>query len=166
MIPLRRTCGNSIASVQQSCLVLPCQTARMKLVLVKNYRLAKQIYAAEGSDEGSVPVLYDKKIGRIVKNESVGIARTLNDRAGALGSSHSDADRPDLHLTERALRDEIDTLNNPIYTNINNGADKAGFSSDQAVYEAAFQAYFNVLSELETQLASDGRPVLTGDMFI
>ncbi len=131
----------------------------------KDHRLVKQIYAAEGSDEGSVPVLYDKKTKRIVNNESAEIIRMLNDQAGALGSSHSDADRLDLYPRDTALRDEIDALNEQIYTNINNGAYKAGFSSDQAVYAAAFDAYFTTLSALETRLATDSRPFLTGDKF-
>ena len=129
----------------------------------QGYRLVKQIYATEGSAEGSVPVLYDKKTKRIVNNESAEIIRMLNDQAEALGSSY--ADRPDLYPRNSTLRDEIDTLNEEIYTNINNGAYKAGFSSDQAVYAAAFEAYFNMLSTLEMRLSTDNRPFLTGDTF-
>ncbi len=131
----------------------------------KDFRLVKQIYAAEGSDEGSVPVLYDKKTKRIVNNESAEIIRMLNASAGALGSTYPDADRPDLYPSKSALRHEIDTLNQEIYANINNGAYKAGFSSDQAVYAAAFDAYFSMLSTLETRLAADDRSFLTGDTF-
>jgi putative glutathione S-transferase len=131
----------------------------------KNHRLVKQIYAAEGSTEGSLPVLYDKKTKRIVNNESAEIIRMLNDSAAALGSSLSDADRPDLYPSDGTLRDKIDTLNDEIYTNINNGAYKAGFSSDQAVYATAYHAYFKMLSTLETRLATDDRPFLTGDTF-
>ncbi len=131
----------------------------------ENFRLVKQIYAAQGSDEGSVPVLYDKKTKRIVNNESAEIIRMLNDTAQALGSSLSDADRPDLYPRKGELRENIDALNKNIYTNINNGAYKAGFSSDQVVYAAAFEAYFNMLSTLETLLAADGRPFLTGNFF-
>ena len=131
----------------------------------KDYRLVKQIYAAEGSNEGSVPVLYDKKTKRIVNNESAEIIRMLNDQAGALGSPQSGADRQDLYPKGSALRGEINILNDAIYTNINNGAYKAGFSSDQAVYAAAFDAYFGMLSTLESRLASDSRPFLTGNKF-
>ena len=131
----------------------------------KGYRLVKQIYAAEGSDEGSVPVLYDKKTKRIVNNESAEIIRMLNDQSLALGSTLPDADRPNLYPSDSDLRDEINALNNEIYTSINNGAYKAGFSSDQTVYAAAFEAYFTTLSTLETRLATDGRPFLTGDIF-
>lgn len=131
----------------------------------KAYRLVKQIYAAEGSEEGSVPILYDKINHRIVSNESAEIIRMLNDEAAALGSSINNDDRPNLYPQDSALRNEIESLNSAIYTHINNGAYKAGFSSDQAVYAAAFESYFNTLSNLEARLAADNRPYLTGDTF-
>jgi len=131
----------------------------------KGYRLVKQIYSAEGSDESSVPILYDKKNHRIVNNESAEIIRMLNDQATALGSSVANADRWDLYPSDVAIRAEIDKLNAEIYTNINNGAYKAGFSSDQQVYVKAFMAYFETLARLESILASDGRKFLTGDNF-
>ena len=123
-------------------------------------RLAKQIYQREGSDEQSVPILYDKIAGRIVNNESAEIVRMLDTQAEALGGARPD--RP--HLRPQALISEIDALNDRIYTTINNGAYKAGFSSDQAVYAAAFEAYFDTLAWLDDQL-SDGRPFLTGETF-
>ena len=134
----------------------------------QNFRLAKQIYDAEGSDEASVPILYDKKTKRIVANESAEIIRMLNAQAGGLGRTVSDRSRPDLYpLGEQhtALRRDIDTLNEQIYVGINNGAYKAGFSSDQAIYAAAFSMYFETLGALDARLASDGRPFLTGDTF-
>lgn len=132
------------------------------------FRLAKQIYDAEGSHEASVPILYDKITHRIVNNESAEILRMLNAQAGALGSTTADEDRPDLYpvkAADQAVLHQIDDLNDQIYTNINNGAYKAGFSSDQAVYAAAFEAYFHTLDVLEARLAADGRPFLTGDRF-
>jgi putative glutathione S-transferase len=131
------------------------------------FRLAKQIYDAEGSPEASVPILYDKKTKRIVTNESADIVRMLNAQAVALGSSIPDDQRPDLYPlgAENAdLRQDIDHLNDQIYVGINNGAYKAGFSSDQAVYATAFTAYFDTLGALEDRL-SDGRPFLTGTHF-
>ena len=133
----------------------------------RNFRLAREIYAAEGSREASVPILYDKMGRRIVTNESAEIIRMLNAEATALGSTIPATERPNLYPTgadAAALRQEIDALNADIYTNINNGAYKAGFSSDQAVYAAAFERYFATLERLETRLA-DGRPYLTGDRF-
>lgn len=131
----------------------------------QNYRLVKEIYAAEGSDEGSVPVLYDKKTKRIVNNESAEIIRMLGQQAAKLGSVFSDADLPVLYPQDSGLRNEIDTLNAAIYVDINNGAYKAGFSSSQAVYAEAFKTYFATLETLEKRLASDGRHFLTGDAF-
>ena len=134
----------------------------------KNFRLAKQIYEVEESGEASIPILYDKKRKRIVANESAEIIRMLNAQARALGSKIADDHRPDLYPAghHRAeMRQEIDALNEQIYVNINNGAYKAGFSSDQAIYAAAFTTYFDTLEKLEARLAANDRPFLTGDVF-
>ena len=134
----------------------------------QGFRLTTQLYQSEGSTEASVPVLYDKKQKRIVTNESADIVRMLNTHAIALGADPSDTNRPDsypLGGEHLALRNEIDALNEDIYVGINNGAYKAGFSSDQKVYEAAFERYFDTLAQLERRLGSDGRPFLTGDAF-
>lgn len=128
-------------------------------------RLAKEVYGLEGSSEQSVPILYDKKTKRIVNNESAEILRMLNTHAQALGSTLAPDTRPELYPDALDLRSEIDALNTRIYTTINNGAYKAGFSSDQSVYAAAFDAYFETLAFLEDLLASDRRPYLTGDRF-
>ncbi len=130
----------------------------------RGYRLAKQIYQAEGSDEQSVPILYDKKAKRIVNNESAEIIRMLGRHAAALGNVISDRNRITLYPEEAALCTEIDVLNSLVYMAINNGAYKAGFSSDQSAYAEAFSDYFNALEKLDN-LLDDGRPFLTGDWF-
>lgn len=127
-------------------------------------RLAKEIYRAEGSEEQSLPVLFDKKTQRIVSNESAEILRMLDRHAGALGSRFPDVARPVLFPEGEAQQAEITVLNERIYTTINNGAYKAGFSSDQSVYRSAFKDYFETLEYLE-ELLSDGRPFLTGEAF-
>ncbi len=134
----------------------------------QRFRLAKQIYEAEGSDERSLPILYDRKTGRIVSNESAEIVRMLNSEAERLGSSLSDKDRPDFYPSgdENAqLREDIDALNDLIYVKINNGAYKAGFSSNQDVYAQAFAGYFETLDVLERRLAANNRPYLAGETF-
>ncbi|MDJ0612705.1 MAG: glutathione S-transferase C-terminal domain-containing protein [Rhizobiaceae bacterium] len=131
----------------------------------KGLRLTKEIYGLEGSSEQSVPILYDKKSKRIVNNESAEIIRMLNEHASELGSTLSDKERPNFYPVDPDMRDEIDRLNELIYTAINNGAYKAGFSSDQAIYAAAFGNYFDALATLEETLAAGNRPFLTGDTF-
>lgn len=130
----------------------------------QGFRLVPQIYGAEASEERSLPILYDKRSRRIVSNESAEILRMLNAHAGPLGSAVAGGTRPDLYPDDRAIRAEIDALNELTYVTINNGAYKAGFSSDQEVYANAYAAYFDTLSKLEARLA-DGRPFLTGGQF-
>lgn len=127
-------------------------------------RLAREIYALEGSTEQSVPILYDRKTKRIVNNESAEIIRMLDQHAVALGSETSDAERERLLPESGEEQNTVDALNARIYVTINNGAYKAGFSSDQSVYAAAFAAYFETLEYLDNLLA-DGRAFLTGDAF-
>ncbi|WP_424965231.1 glutathione S-transferase C-terminal domain-containing protein [Dinoroseobacter sp. S375] len=127
-------------------------------------RLAKEVYRREGSEEQSVPILYDKRAQRIVNNESAEIIRMLDAHADALGSTVSADARVVLWPRDPARQAEIRELNELIYTTINNGAYKAGFSSDQEVYATAFAAYFDSLERLD-QLLSDGRAFLTGDAF-
>ncbi|MEM1150601.1 MAG: glutathione S-transferase C-terminal domain-containing protein [Pseudomonadota bacterium] len=134
----------------------PLQECTAETGTGRGERLAVDIYRAEGSDERSLPILYDKVAGRIVSNESAEIVRMMSAASAALGGAGD--------LYPQALRREIDGLNERIYTHINNGAYKAGFSSDQAVYAAAFDAYFAALDWLEDRL-SDGRSFLTGHAF-
>ena len=77
----------------------------------KNLRLTREIYGLEGSDEQSVPILYDKKQNRIVNNESAEIIRMLDRWASALGSEMPDGERPELYPEAQFLRNEIETLN-------------------------------------------------------
>ncbi len=127
----------------------------------ESFRVARDIYRAEGANEQSVPILYDKKSKRIVNNESAEIIRMLDRHAAALGSRIDDGARFVLYPDQPDLRAAIDDLNDLIYTNINNGAYKAGFSSDQSVYKAAFEAYFDTLSALDG-LLSDGAALSRG----
>ena len=103
------------------------------------------IYAESGLEQKSVPILYDKLQRRVVNNESAEIMRMFE----TVMLPH--AKRP-VQLYPASLQKEIDEANTWIYTDINNGAYKAGFSSNQDVYETAFLAYFQALDKLNAQL--------------
>jgi len=93
----------------------------------------------------SLPVLWDSETNQIVSNESGEILRMLGGEFGAFAES-------DVDLYPVALRPEIDALNELIYEKLNNGVYEAGFSRNQAAYEAACDGVFTVLDQLEERL--------------
>ena len=102
----------------------------------------------------TVPVLWDRKTGTIVNNESAEIIRTFNsafDDVGATGQDFYPAD----------LRDEIDRVNDDVYDRVNNGVYKAGFATTQRAYDDAVQALFEALGEMEARLSR--QRYLTGE---
>ncbi|MCZ6862300.1 MAG: glutathione S-transferase family protein [Alphaproteobacteria bacterium] len=107
-----------------------------------------QIYA--GADPGytgraSVPVLWDIERKTIVSNESSEIIRMFNSAFDEWGDRSID-------LYPESLRKEIDTVNEGVYHNLNNGVYKCGFASAQEPYEQAFDALFAELDGLEARL--------------
>ncbi|MBR9857894.1 MAG: glutathione S-transferase family protein [Oceanisphaera sp.] len=107
------------------------------------------------SGRATVPVLWDKQTGSIVNNESADIVRMLNSAFAGI-VDHG----PDLYPED--LAGEIDTLNDYIYSELNNGVYQAGFASSQQAYDEAYGKVFTVLDELELRLA-DGSLYLFGD---
>jgi putative glutathione S-transferase len=94
----------------------------------------------------TVPVLWDKQTGVIVSNESADILRMQHTVFAPL------AEHPVELLPER-LRDDIEALNDRIYDNVNNGVYKAGFSTNQKVYEHEVAGLFALFDELDERLA-------------
>ena len=94
-------------------------------------------------------MLYDRKSKRIVSNESAEIIRMFNSAFGEVSQSA----RESVDLYPEGDREQIDAYNTLVYTTINNGAYKAGFSSAQAVYDRAFDAYFDTIERLNGVLA-------------
>ncbi len=116
-----------------------------------------QIYTAADptySGRVTVPVLWDKKQGTIVSNESSEIIRMFNTEFDGVGALAGD-------FYPQALRGEIDAINTRIYDTLNNGVYKSGFASTQAAYEEAVVPLFQTLDWLEGLLASNR--YLTGD---
>lgn len=103
----------------------------------------------------TVPVLFDKKLERIVSNESADIVRMLN-------SEFNDfADNPSLDLYPEGMAEEIDRLNEWMYERFNNGVYRAGFATAQEKYEEAAVQVRDALYELDEILKR--RTFLAGD---
>lgn len=103
----------------------------------------------------TVPILWDKKTGTIVNNESADIIRILNSGFETFAKSK-------INLRPVELIEEIDTLNERLYNALNNGVYRAGFASSQIAYEEAYADIFAILDDLEEML-SDGRQYLLGE---
>ena len=81
----------------------------------------------------TVPVLWDKQTQTIVSNESADIIRMFNTAFNHLTGNIND-------YYPKALRVEINELNDRIYENINNGVYRAGFAIRfDAVYFGHFK---------------------------
>ena len=94
----------------------------------------------------TVPVLWDKKTGTIVNNESAEIIRILNTGFDAFGD-------PSVDITPEGLLGEIEEINALVYDTVNNGVYKAGFATTQEAYEEPFRALFQTLDRLEDLLS-------------
>ena len=124
---------------------------------VMGYTRMYELYlAADASYEGrvTVPVLWDKKLGTIVNNESAEIIRMMNSQFNDLTGDTQDF-YPERH------RSEIDAINDRIYHDINNGVYKTGFATTQAVYEEEYSRVFAALDWLEERLTQ--RTYLVGN---
>ena len=105
----------------------------------------------------TVPVLWDRKKGTIVNNESREILRSFSTD---LAPWYADG-VPD--LSPEALRKEIDETLDAIYEPINNGVYKSGFATTQEAYDKAVTALFEALDGWEQHLSKE--PFLVGGRF-
>jgi putative glutathione S-transferase len=119
--------------------------------------LADAYLATDPSYSGrvTVPVLWDKRTGKIVSNSDDDLMRILNVEFNAFTTS-------DLDLYPPENRAEIDRLNELIYENVNDGVYRAGFATSQNAYEKAAFSLFATLDHLEAVLSS--RRYLFGDV--
>ncbi len=95
----------------------------------------------------TVPVLWDRREDTLVSNESADIVRMFNSAFDRVGAAEGD-------YYPKALREEIDAVNDRVYHTLNNGVYKAGFAKNQEAYEAAVVPVFETLDWLEARLAS------------
>lgn len=108
-----------------------------------------QLYLkADPNYEGrvTVPVLWDKKLGTIVNNESSEIIRMFNTSFNHLTGNDLDFYPPD-------LQEQINRINERIYHTVNNGVYRCGFATTQSAYEEAFDELFDTLEWIDTLLS-------------
>jgi glutathionyl-hydroquinone reductase len=117
-------------------------TVNGKKELWEIYLLANPKY----SGRVTVPTLWDKERRTIVNNESSEIIRMLN----SAFNRYTD-DRADYYPA--SLREEIDRVNELVYTTVNNGVYRTGFAVAQDAYEEACRALFDTLDKLEDRLS-------------
>ncbi|KAJ1333554.1 glutathionyl-hydroquinone reductase [Microdochium nivale] len=109
------------------------------------YFLADENYDARFT----VPVLFDKKAGTIVSNESSEILRML----GTAFDDQLPAEYARVDLYPEALRGAIDEAGEWTYDKINNGVYKSGFATTQEAYDKNVTALFEALDRAEKHLA-------------
>src|ERR1051325_7651879 len=123
---------------------------------VNGFRYLHQAYAAAEpryTGKVTVPTLWDKKTRKIVNNESSEIIRMLNSEFRGIAGDDTDYYPPQ-------LRGEIDRINDFVYARINNGVYRCGFARSQEAYDAAYDALFSALDEIEARLSR--QPYLAG----
>ena len=94
----------------------------------------------------TVPLLWDRKSGTILNNESAEIMRMLNSEFNAFALRELN------DLYPAALRAQIERWNEIIYRTVNNGVYRAGFATAQDKYEAAVRELFATLDRLDEHL--------------
>ena len=116
---------------------------------VNDAEFMHQVYTKAKPDYSgrvTVPVLWDKKTGTIVSNESSEIIRMFNCAFDGIGALDGD-------YYPKNLRTQIDELNDRIYNTLNNGVYRCGFATTQSAYEAAINPLFDTLDWLEAILS-------------
>lgn len=124
---------------------------------VNGFEFLSEAYLATDrafSGRFTVPCLWDRKTGRLVTNQYWNITIDFETAFGTYANS-------DYNLYPASLRDEIDTVNEHVYRDVNNGVYEAGFAVSQTAYETAFDRLFARLDWLEDRLA--GQRFLIGD---
>jgi putative glutathione S-transferase len=113
-------------------------------------RFLREVYLADNpqaTTKVTVPVLWDKKTGTIVSNESAEIIRMLNSAFDGITGNTRD-------FWPEPLRPAIEEVNARIYDTLNNGVYRAGFARTQAAYDEAAEEVFATLDWLEQRLAT------------
>lgn len=111
-----------------------------------------QVYTTHNptySGRVTVPVLWDKVRKTIVSNESADIIRMFNGAFDEITGNRED-------YWPKPLREPIESINDLVYNNINNGVYRCGFATSQEAYEEAYGDLFAALDRVE-QLLGESR---------
>ena len=103
----------------------------------------------------TVPTIVDVPTGQVVTNDFVQMTLDLSTEWTQF---HRDG-APDLYPEE--LRDEMDEVVQRVYTEVNNGVYRCGFSGSQRAYDKSYERLFTALDWLQERLAD--RRYLMGD---
>jgi len=95
----------------------------------------------------TVPAIVDLRTGAVVTND---FAQMTIDLSTQWRDLHREG-APDLYPEH--LREEIDTVNDGVFRDVNNGVYRAGFAGTQDAYEKAYHRLFNRLDELSDRLS-------------
>jgi putative glutathione S-transferase len=118
---------------------------------VLGYERLQEAYFARFPDypKGiTVPAIVDVPTRAVVTNDFARITLDLSTE----WTDHHRPGAPDLY--PEALRDEMDELMEWIYTDVNNGVYRCGFSGGQAEYERAYARLFDAFDRLSERLES------------
>ncbi|MFH7600350.1 glutathione S-transferase C-terminal domain-containing protein [Streptomyces racemochromogenes] len=113
-------------------------------------RLQEAYFARDpGYDRGiTVPAVVDVRTGRVVTNDFPQITLDLS----LQWTAHHRAGAPSLYPWE--LRPQIDSVNEVVYRDVNNGVYRAGFAGSQEAYAEAYRRLFDRLDWLSERLAA------------
>ena len=123
---------------------------------VNHAQFVHQIYTKAKTDYSgrvTVPILWDKAGETIVSNESSEIIRMFN-------TAFDDYAKVSDNYYPKHLQEEIDMLNDRIYTTVNDGVYRCGFATTQEAYDEVVVPLFETLDWLEDILSS--KRYLTG----
>lgn len=105
----------------------------------------------------TVPAMVDTHDGAVVTND---FAQITLDLSTEWADYHREG-APQLLPTDPDERAEMDAVMKLIYTEINNGVYRCGFSGSQEAYDAAYERLFSALDTIEARLTD--RRYLMGD---
>ncbi|WPH05094.1 hypothetical protein R9X50_00799500 [Acrodontium crateriforme] len=106
----------------------------------------------------SVPVLWDKKLGTIVNNDSLELLRDLQTGFNSL----LPPELQEITLYPEDLRNDIDRIGNWMQRDLNTGVYKVGFNQSQEGYEKNLPAVFAALNKLEKITHTNKGPYILG----